>query len=167
MKEEMPQLTVRYNGLFDFDGLYAAVIDWAKNEGYMWHERTFKHKVPRPYGAEQELDWEITKNVTDFFQFGIAIRVHIWDLKEVEVQTEKGKKKLSQARVLIVMNGKLVTDWKRRFARGVFNKLLGKWYDKINYNQIGGYADTLAYRMLSLQAIIKKYFNMQTKKNVY
>ncbi|MBS3139545.1 hypothetical protein J4479_00935 [Candidatus Woesearchaeota archaeon] len=167
MKEEMPQLTVRYNGLFDFDGLYAAVIDWAKNEGYMWHERTFKHKVPRPYGAEQELDWEITKNVTDFFQFGIAIRVHIWDLKEVEVQTEKGKKKLSQARVLIVMNGKLVTDWKRRFARGVFNKLLGKWYDKINYSKIGGYADTLAYRMLSLQAIIKKYFNMQTKKNVY
>ena len=121
----------------------------------------------RPYGAEQELDWEITKNVTDFFQFGIAIRVHIWDLKEVEVQTEKGKKKLSQARVLIVMNGKLVTDWKRRFARGVFNKLLGKWYDKINYSKIGGYADTLAYRMLSLQAIIKKYFNMQTKKNVY
>ena len=167
MKEEMPQLTVRYNGLFDFDGFYSAIIDWAKNEGYMWHEKSFKHKVPRPYGAEQELDWELTKNVTEFFQFMISFRVHIWDLKEVEVQTEAGKQKLSQARVLIVMNGRLTTDWKKKFGKGKFNQWLGGWYDRIKYHQIGDYADNLAYRMLSLQSIIKKYFNLQTKKSVY
>jgi len=163
----MPQLTIRYSGLFDFEALYAAVIDWAKNEGYMWHEKTFKHKVPKPSGAEQELEWELTKKVTDYLEFKVSFRVHIWDLKEIEVQTERGKNKLSQARILIVMNGYLNTDWKKKFSKNPFNKVLGKWYDKMYYHQIGNYADSLAYRMLSLQAIIKKYFNLQTKKNVY
>lgn len=168
MKEDMPQLTVRYSGLFDFDGLYAAVIDWAKNEGYMWHEKSFKHKVPRPYGAEQELEWEMTKNVTDFIRFEITFRVHIWDLKDVEVQANKGKQKLSQARILIVMNGKLITDWKGRFAKGKFNKFfLGKLYDHMGYYKTGDYIDSLVYRMLNLQSVLKKYFNMQTKRNVY
>ncbi len=168
MKEEMPQLTVRYSGLFDFDGLYSAVIDWAKNEGYMWHEKSYKHKVPRPYGAEQELDWEMTKNVTDFINFKVVIRVHIWDLKEVELPTPTSKQKMSQARVLIVMNGSVTTDWQKRFGGGgKFRELLGKWYDQIKLYQTYDYIDTLTYRMLNLQSVIKKYFNMQAKKNVY
>ena len=52
---------LRYSGIFDFDGLYAAVIDWAKNYNFMWHEVDYKHKVPNPLGAEQEWKWLLTK----------------------------------------------------------------------------------------------------------
>ena len=41
-----PRVTLQFNGLFDFDGMYAAIIDWAKNYGYMWNEYDYKHKVP-------------------------------------------------------------------------------------------------------------------------
>ena len=38
--EKLPRITLRYNGLFDFDAMYAMIIDWAKNYGYMWHENS-------------------------------------------------------------------------------------------------------------------------------
>jgi predicted flavoprotein YhiN len=167
MKEAMPQLTVRYQGLFDFDGVYASVIDWAKNYGYMWHEKTYKHKVPRPTGAEQELEWVLQKKVTEHVNFSISFRVHIWDLQEVQVETPQGKKAMSQARVLIVMNGAVATDWKKKFTGSKFKEWLGKRFENIKIAETGEYMDTLAYRMLSLQAIIKKYFNMQSQMKRY
>ena len=63
--EKLHLVELRFNGLFDLDGLYAAVVDWSKNYGYRWHEYTYKHKVPSPKGAEQELMWLITKNVLE------------------------------------------------------------------------------------------------------
>ena len=165
----MPGLTVRYQGIFDFDALYAAVIDWAKNYGYMWHESVYKHKVPLPTGAEQEFEWQITKNVTDYIQYNISITVHMWDLHDVEVNVKGKKEKMSSARVLMVLDGDLVTDWQKRFTKsGKFGQFLGKWYEKLTTKDIGGvYGDTLLYRMQALQSLLKKYFDMQTKKNVY
>src|SRR3989344_8705210 len=102
---DLPPITLRYNGLFDFDGLYAAIIDWAKNYGYRWHDKAYKHKVPSPRGAEHEIEWEITKEVTEYISYTISFTVHIWDLREVEVLVDGKKKNLSNARVLMVMNG--------------------------------------------------------------
>lgn len=165
----VPRLTVRYNGIFDFDGLYSAIIDWAKNYGYMWYEKTYKHKVPRPTGAEQEFDWIITRNVTEYIQYEIKLSVHTWDQRPVEVEVEGKKKQLTSARLFIVMTGKLITDWQKRFgSSGRFGKFLGEWYEKLYGKNIGGiYGDTLMYRMLSLQSLIKRYFDLQTKKHVY
>ncbi|MEK6899571.1 MAG: hypothetical protein AABX05_00450, partial [Nanoarchaeota archaeon] len=56
----LPRITLRYNGVLDFDGFYSAVNDWAKTYGYMWHESSFKHKVPSSEGAEQEMAWILT-----------------------------------------------------------------------------------------------------------
>ena len=165
----LPRLTLRYTGLFDFDALYSAVIDWAKNYGYMWHEGNYKHKVPSAAGAEQEFAWAITKNVTDYIRFNISIDVHIWDLHYVEVNAKGKKEKMASARVLMIINGKLNTDWQQRFEKGGrFGPFLGKWYDKLTNKDISGvYGDTLMYRMQALQSLLKKYFDMQTKKNVY
>jgi hypothetical protein len=165
----LPRLTIRYTGLFDFDALYAAVIDWAKNYGYRWHEKNYKHKVPLPTGAEQEFEWEISKDVTDYIQYKIEMAVHMWDLQELEVNIDGKKKKMSKARVLITMNGTLTTDWQNRFSdSGKFGQFLGRWYEKLTNKDIGGiYGDTLMYRMQALQSLLKKYFDMQTKKNVY
>ena len=90
-------ITLRYNGLFDFDGMYAAIIDWAKNYGYLWFERSYKHKVPGPQGAELEFEWVMTKNITEYINYDILIIVHTWDTKEVEVEVDGKKKKLTQS----------------------------------------------------------------------
>lgn len=163
----LPRVTLRYNGLFDFDGFYAAVVDWAKNYGYMWHEARYKHKVPSPAGAEQELTWEMTKNVTDYRKEKITFDIHIWDLLEVEVDSNGRKKSLSNARIHIVIEGKFEMDWQKRFT-GRFGEKLGELYRKIMQKEIETvYFDQLYYRMWNLHAVIKKYFDMQAEKFAY
>ena len=166
--DALPKITLRYHGLFDFDGLYAAVIDWAKNEGFIWHEKAYKHKVPSPAGAEQEIDWEISKNVTEYIKYTILFTLHIWDLLEVEVDADGKKKTLSNARIYIIINGSITTDWQGRFEKGSrFAQMLGKWYNKTVNPVEQMYFDQLYYRIWNLHAIIKKYFDMQTKKYAY
>ncbi len=163
-----PPITLNYTGLFDFDGLYTAVTDWAKNYGYMWYEMSYKHKVPNPKGAEQELDWIITKKVTNYISFEIWFKVHTWDQTEMEVEVDKRKKTLTSARIHLTMDGKVKYDSQGVFKKGKLAKTLGNWY--INYvykRETETYWDQLYYRMWNLQAILKKYFEMQTQKYAY
>lgn len=165
----VPTITVRYDGLFDFDGLYAAVVDWAKNYGYKWHEKTYKHKFPRPTGAEQEMDWIISKNVTNYIAYEIKFSVHTWDQSDVEVDVNGQKKMLTKAKIYIVLNGNLIHDWQKKFKGGKIAEALGKFYRNVVYKADleNTYLDPLYYRMWNLQALLKKYFDMQSKKYAY
>ncbi|MBI4152038.1 hypothetical protein HY496_03635 [Candidatus Woesearchaeota archaeon] len=165
----LPPITLRYNGLFDFDGMYAAVVDWAKNYGYLWLEKTYKHKVPSPSGAELEFEWEMTKNVTEYINYKIKITVHTWDTTEVEVDTNGKKNKLTNSRLYMILEGELETDWQKRFEnKGKFAKALRGWIGKIKTPEVEGvYADQLYYRIWNLHAMLKKFFDLQSKKHVY
>lgn len=161
--------TLRYNGLFDFDGLYAAVVDWAKTYGYMWHEKTYKHKIPSPKGAKQELDWILTKNITNYLSHRIEFTVTSWDTTEVEIDVGGKKRPLTNARIDMVMRGFLTYDWQELFKGSGFIKKLGDWYRNIVFKKEleGIYNDQCHYRQLDLHAIIKKYFDLQAKKYAY
>lgn len=161
---------IRYIGLFDFDGIYATVIDWAKNYGYKWHESVYKHKVPSPAGAEQELRWQLTKNISEYIGFRIDITVHVFDLTEVVVNVGKKRKILTNGRVLISIKGTVIADWQNKFeSKSRFVRKLGEWYTGVVLEkQISSvHWDVLNYRMGNLHALLKQYFDMQTKKNEY
>ncbi len=165
-----PTIRMRYEGLFDFDGLYAAIIDWAKNYGYMWHEKTYKHKVPTPKGAVQEFEWHLTKQVNDYVEYYIRMRVKTWDLTEVEVEINGKKRVLNNARVKLLMIGDVRFDWQKRFSTGTkFARTLGRLYRSFIYSKDieSIHWDTLTYRKWDLQAVIKKYFDLQSKKHPY
>lgn len=166
--EPLPPITLRYNGLFDFDGMYAAVVDWAKNYGYLWHEKAYKHKVPSPKGAEQEIEWEITKNVTEYIRYSIFFNIHIWEMHDVSVVVDNKTKLLTNARMYIVISGKILYDWQGKFEKGSkFAQWLGIKYRKWTGAVDAVYVDQLYYRMWNLQSLLKKYFDMQTKKYAY
>ncbi|MBI2668328.1 hypothetical protein HYX14_00650 [Candidatus Woesearchaeota archaeon] len=164
---ELPVITIRYNGLFDFDGFYSAVIDWAKNYGFLWREMSYKHKVPAPTGAEQEWEWEITKKVTEYINYYILIEIHSWDMVEVEVEEGGKKKSLMSGRLNVVIKPELKMGTKDIFKGGKFAELLGSWYNKAISRNIDTYWDQLYYRTWNLHAVMKKYFDMQSKKHVY
>jgi len=160
---------VRYNGLFDFDGLYAAIVDWTKNYGYQWHEKTYKHKVPRPKGAEQQFTWILDKKVNDLVSYKVTLNTHVWDLMEVEVDIDGKKKLLSNARIEISVKGQVTFDWQKKFAKGgPWAKLWWSIYSKVMQRDFEvGYLDTLHYRLFNFQNMLKKYFDMQTKYHSY
>jgi hypothetical protein len=163
-------MTLRYNGLFDFDGLYSAVIDWAKNYGFVWIENAYKHKVPSPAGAEQEFMWTMTQKVNDYVSYSILMIIHMWEMTEVQVNVGGRKRNLSNARLYIVMVPTITTDWQGKFnSPSKFIRTLGEWYEgKVKKKDIeSGHGDALYYRTQNLHALIKKYFDMQTKKYEY
>ncbi len=159
---------LRYNGLFDYDAFYAAFVDWSKNNGYLWLESIFKHKVPSPAGAEQEILWEMKKKVTDFVKYEIKIEAHIWDMLEVNVDVGDKKKTLTNARMDIQIRPVILLDWQKRFQGGGMQAFFSKMYYKIMKQELENvYIDQLYYRMWNLQATMKKYFDMQTKAYPY
>lgn len=163
-----PKITLRYNGLFDFDAFYAAVVDWAKNYGYIWHELDYKHKVPSPKGAEQEMKWEINTKVTEYISYKILFTVHIWELMDVEVEVDGRKKSLSNARLYIIIEGTVNYGIKKFEKGGKLGRLLSVWYNKIMRKETETiYFDNLYYRIWNLHAILKEFFDMQTGKHVY
>ncbi len=165
----VPVMTLRYSGLFDFDGLYAAVVDWAKHYGYKWHEQVYKHKMPNPKGAEQELEWIIEKKVTEYISFQVNFIIHSWEQTEVEVEVESKRKSLTNAKIYLIMRGTVTYDWQKRFRGGKLAEKLGKWYAGAVYKKEleSIYHDQLYYRLQNLQSILKKYFDLQTQKYAY
>ena len=164
---DIPRSIIRYSGLFDFDGLYSSIIDWCKNQGFMWHEMDYKHKVPGPEGAEQEWVWKMDKTVNDYIQFNYSLKVHMWDMQEVEVEINGKKKTLTKGRIYMWIDGTMTDDWQKRFKGGKFREWMGKMYSKAKDAELSGYWDTIQYRSLALNALIKKYFDMQAKYNMY
>ena len=164
-----PRIMLRYAGLFDFDTLYTAVIDWAKMYNYQWFELDYKHKVPTPYGAEQQWKWLIEKNVTEYINYKINLTVHIWDMQEVVVEIDGKKKSLTKGRINIWMDGTMEYDWQRRFKGSAFAAKLGDWYRNIVYKKDTEslYFDQLYYRMWNLHNVMKKILEMQTSKYAY
>lgn len=161
-----PTMTLQYNGLFDLDGMYAAVTDWAKNYGFMWHEKKYNHKVPSPGGAEQEIDWEMTNRVTEYFKYIINISLHIYDLRDVDIEVAGKKKSLSNARITIKIIGTLEYDWQKLRDRGKFAKWIAPFRDT-KINDIEDYEGQLFYRVQNLHNLFKQYLDTQSKKYIY
>ncbi len=167
-KIELKRLTLQYSGLFDFEGLLALLTDWSKNYGYLWHESDYKHKVPSPFGGEQELYWTIKKNVTPYIRFEIKLYMHVFDNREVEVEINGKKKRLTSARLYIWFDPSMSIDWQNRFKGGKFIAWLGQAYNKLMKKDIESiYGDQIWYRTLNLHALMKQFFDMQTKKYAY
>ncbi len=164
-----PPILIRYRGLFDFEGLYQAMADWFKRYRYILHEETYKHKVPSPLGAEQEIHWYAEIDVTEYIRFRIDVDFHLWDMTEIEVVRNGKKKILTSARLEIRIRGKLITDWQGKFEKNRFTRALRHLYNEYMLRrEIESYwGDMLIYRMFNLQAYIKKYLDMQAQHSAY
>ncbi len=160
---------IRYTGLFDFDELYASIVDWGKGYGYQWFERNYKHKVPKPDGAEQEFVWLLGRDINEFVRYEINIETHLWDMVEVEVDTGKKKKKLTNARIEILITGKVVFDIEGKYAdSNRWVQMFGQLYKKVVQKEFEvQHWDNLYYRIYSLSSMIKKKLDVEGKKKIY
>lgn len=162
-------MIVRYRGLFDYDGLYNVMVQWIKARGYWFHERAYKHKVPTALGAEQEIEWDAEKKITDYYKFTIGIKWHLWEITEVEVVKEGVKKVLTNARLEIKINGNLEIDWERRMGSSTFWTIVSDWYHKyIIRREIETiWYDTMYYRLQRLHKLVKDFLDMEAKGYAY
>ena len=160
---------IRYKGLFDFDGLYNLIVQWMKSRRYWFHEETYKHKVPFPSGAEQEINFKGDKKIDEFHMHAINIYFHLWDMTEVEVEVDGVKKTLTNARMEITLNGNLTLDYEKRYEKNNFLMTIRDFFLKyvIKENVETMWYDEMRYRVFKLHGAIKDFLDMQTKGNEY
>jgi len=120
---------VEHSGLFDFGGFYSFAHSWFKEEKYGVDEVKYSEKAE---GDKRSIDiqWRVTRTLSDYFKIEHKVVFEIKDLVEVEVEIDGNKKKMNKGRVKVEITGALVKDpdskWDKspfsRFMRDVYNK---------------------------------------------
>ncbi len=167
IRRDMPVFGLKYRGVFDMDGLYRAMVAWMEGQKYEFHEQYYKHKVPSPLGAEQEMGWFGKRKVNPYVRFWIYIHFHIWDMKDVEVVRDGKKKKMLSGRMQMEMDGYVELDWQNMFSGNKFLVHLQDWMNKyVLFKKItGGWEDELYYRIHKLYYVVKDFLNMESVHN--
>lgn len=163
------RMIVRYKGTFDLEGLYRVIVQWLKSRRYWFHETTYKHKAPTPLGVEEQIRFYAERKVTDYYRYDIGLFLHIWHMKEVEVIKNGKKKKLVNAKMDITIQGHMILDYQGKFEKSPFFLKLRDFYHKyILFHLLENtWYDTLYYRTIKLQAVIKDYLEIEAKSHEY
>jgi hypothetical protein len=161
--------SIKYSGIFHFDGLMKTVRNWIVNQGYEFHEKGLKHKIPSPKGAEQEFEWWGWRKVNSYIKFHVDVWLKFNHLHDVEVVRDGKKEKLQSSTFQIEISGRCELDWSNRFGGSRFLQALADFYDKYITNKDVDtvYTDQLYYRLYKLQQVIKQYLNMETRDSAF
>lgn len=161
--------TIKFGGIFDYDGLMKVMRAWIVDQGYEFHETSLKYKVPSPAGAESEHVWWGWRKVNSYVKYHVDIFFHFWHLHDVEVVRDGKKQKLQSAKIQIEISGRCELDWSNRFAGSKLMQALADFYDnyiiKRKIDTIHG--DQLYYRLYKLQKVAKEYLEFESKESAY
>lgn len=158
---------IKYRGIFDCEGLFRKIYDWLLHQDYEVYEKKYKHKVPDPRGAEDEITLSGWRRVNGYVKFKLDVDFHLWDMKYVDVIRNGIKKKLVQARIKILLHPTVELDYSNRFSGNKFLVGLQDFYNKyiIRGDIQNVWEDELWYRTLKLHRVIKDFLDMETRTN--
>lgn len=160
---------IKYDGMFDWTGLYKLIYEWFIDRGYYFEEKVAAHKIPTPMGAEDEYEFEGWKRTTSYMKEVIKMHLHFFEMRDVEVIKDGQKKKMVKARVIMTFSGGIETGYAGRWSQTQLGQqlrgLLENYVIKKELESI--WWDRLYYVMIKLHTEIKNYLNMQAKENAY
>ncbi|MFH0978094.1 MAG: hypothetical protein V1837_02210 [Candidatus Woesearchaeota archaeon] len=158
---------LKFKGICDIEGLFKTIYDWMIHQDYEVHETKYKHKVPDPRGAEDEITLKGWRRVNAYVKYWLEVDFHIWDMRTVDVVRNGIKKKLVTLRMKITFTSTVELDYSGRFGGSRFLQSLQDFYNKyiIRANIQNIWEDELYYRTLKLHRIIKEFLDMETKTN--
>ena len=162
-------MQIRFNGIFDWEGLYKMMHDWLVDRYYYVNELPYKHKVPTVAGYEQEIKWRGWRKVNEWMKYEIRVYFHILDMNDVEVVLDGKKKTLVKGRMFIQLQGFVEIDYTGRRAKTAFGQFLNEFYAKyvIKKTMETRWWEELNYSLLKLQKVIRQYLDMSAKGHAY
>src|SRR3990167_7677113 len=84
------KMKLKHKGFWTFKELYEFCYNWIKDNGYDLAEKEYTEKIS-PIGKNIDIEWEATKDISDYFRYKIKVSWMIIGLVEAEVE-EEGKK---------------------------------------------------------------------------
>ncbi len=163
MMDEIP--IIRFRGIFSWRGLYQFMREWFERNNYNFNEKKYKHK-----GDEVEVEMLGEKKIDAMYKEYVTIAIHIWDLKEVEVEEEGKKVKKNYGKFELTIDGSIEVDYSGRFSepKSKLGKKLGEWWFKITKKDFEiKVADPFYYELYNLHEKLKKYLKMEMDSGAY
>jgi hypothetical protein len=121
---------VRHVGTFDFKETYRILFEWLVENGYDVNETMYK-EIAQPNGLKEvDVFWTATKNVSNYFQFMITVRLHPLAMSKIDVEIDGVKQKIDKGDFTIEYACILVKDYRSTWEESDFSKNLRRWYNK-------------------------------------
>jgi len=120
---------VEHTGLFSFKDFYAFAHNWFKEERYGVDEEKYVEKV-KGNKRDINIEWKVTKEVSDYFKIEYRVKFKIIGLTEVEVEIDGEKKQMNQGNVEVEIKGALIRDPQSKYDTSAFNRFIREIYNK-------------------------------------
>ena len=156
--------TIKYKGVFDFDGLYKFIAKWIKDHDFDFYETKIwdypPYKIHKMVGK---------KKINFYAMLLILPEIWLWEAKPVEVLRDGHLKHLTEARMKIIINGGFILDYDGDFEKAPGLKKLEKFLvTKIMYHEVLlKYFDYLDYYLYDFMTDVKKFLDMETDTKDY
>ena len=160
---------IHFKGLYDLDGLYHFMSNWLRQRRYELHESIYKSRPP-----ELEIRWTAERRTTGFVMEVITVYYHSWGEYDLDVTVNGKKKKMTNARFILTINGAIKAPYEDMFGKPKWTQnaierrlldLFRKWFARRELEAV--YEDTLYYEMYKFHGAIKDFLNLEAKGNVY
>ena len=153
-------LRIKYEGLFDFFELYRLIDSWFREKAYDKRELRNQEHV-KPDGKYIELVLMPWKKINDYARHVIRMEIRAFHLKEVVVKIDNRKVKLNQAKLDIIIDGYLDTDYEDRFESKPFYFFIRTLFDKFIYGPYSAqFEGLLVENVTQLHTLIKSFLNL-------
>lgn len=153
-------ITIKYKGIYDFDGLYKLFYKFFNARNYYVIEPKYKDKAGK-YGNDVEYKIIGQKEVTDFVKYMIQIETEFIEMEEVPTTIDGQRKMVSDGRFFLRITDVVVEfDWQNKFSSDFQKKLLNFMVNSIlrRYFEFK-YIKPLKDEFKDLQKMIKSHLN--------
>lgn len=163
-QETIVKQIVKYKGVYDLQGLIAAVISWLEKKGFEHYFYQTKTKTDT-FGEEAEYGISGWYNETDYHRCYLDVYLHLWDANPVEVVENGVTKTLTKSALLIEIKGDFEMDWTGRFNGSKLMQKLRKFMESkvINDKYDSVWIDDHYFRAIAMTEHIKKYLKMSSQ----
>lgn len=153
------QLKLSYEGLFNITELYALINSWFYDRNWDWYEKVNQEQIT-PGGKQVRIIMEPYKNYSDYYRGMIQVKIHITDLKDVDVELEGENLRLGQGQIKVIINGYLRSDRKSKWANQPFywliSILINRYFFRQHYLKLERWIES---DVEDLHGKIKSYLN--------
>ncbi|MBU0456975.1 MAG: hypothetical protein ABH824_06715 [Nanoarchaeota archaeon] len=153
------RLKLSYDGLFNTSELYSVISSFFFERGWDWYEKMNQEQVT-PEGKQIHIILEPWKNISDYYKITASIKIHLTDIKDVEVEHDKQILNVSQGSVKITFDGFVVSDrannWNEKPFYWFLSIILEKYFFKNHYDKAASWIES---DVEDLHHQIKSYLN--------
>lgn len=131
-------LKLSYEGLFNADELYNVVSTFFFERGWDWYEKINEAHITTT-GKQVRIVFEPWKVISDYYEISVSIKLHLNDVKDIEVKQGDNFLRVNQGEIKMTFDGYVKSDRENNWSEKPFNWfisiILEKYFFKNHYQK--------------------------------